>query len=189
MRNHSTRSPGDYEVSSSDMIWLQFLDSFHDRSGSEEPWILCFEGCFMQKVKMWSDLLCIWEEWRCSTKTCLAHSQKSKEITSTIVLFDLHNVRHQWWWHLIFWHHDASPWNTLSQHHTERNSSPISTVHDINWGSGQSQSRVACCAQLQCPSTSYKMWRGVSDSTGPDLNSNASFMFWRSWRESYLQQV
>ena len=52
MRNHSTRSPGDYEVSSSDMIWLQFLDSFHDRSRSEEPRILCFgipEGLFHAK--------------------------------------------------------------------------------------------------------------------------------------------
>lgn len=49
MRNHSTKSPGDCEVSSSDMIWLQFLNSFHDRSRSEEPRILCFgipEGLF-----------------------------------------------------------------------------------------------------------------------------------------------
>ena len=62
-------------------IWYDFSSWIHFMI-DQDPKSLGFyaskflKGRFMQEVKMWRDLLRIWEEWRFSAKTCLAHSVK-----------------------------------------------------------------------------------------------------------------
>jgi len=84
----------------------------------------------------------------------------------------------------IMTRHFLAPWCLAHGTHypnTIRNETHLISKNDQSMGFRT--------VQLQCPSTSYQMWRTVLDSTRPDLNSNASFMFWCSWRERYLQQV